>query len=33
MGMVIVNAHLLDIDLEEAIYKKWISKEWNKTEK
>ena len=25
-GMVIVNAHLLDIDLEKAIYKKWIDK-------
>ncbi len=28
VGMAITNAHLLDIDLEEAIYKKWISKEW-----
>ena len=27
LGMVIVNAHLLDIDLEEAINKKWIDKE------
>lgn len=27
LGMVIVNAYLLDIDLEEAIDKKWINKE------
>jgi len=27
LGMVIVNAHLLDIDLEKAIAKKWIKKE------
>lgn len=27
IGMVVVNAHLLDIDLEEAIDKKWIKKE------
>lgn len=27
LGMVIVNAHLLGIDLEEAINKKWINKE------
>jgi len=27
IGMVMVNAHLLGIDLEEAIDKKWISKE------
>ena len=27
LGMVIVNAHLLDIDLEDAIDKKWINKE------
>ncbi|MFH0798192.1 MAG: hypothetical protein V1906_02150 [Candidatus Woesearchaeota archaeon] len=27
VGMVIVNAYLLDIDLEEAINKKWIGKE------
>lgn len=33
IGLVVVNAHLLNIDLEEAIYKKWITKEWNKTEK
>lgn len=26
MGMVIVNAHLMRIDLEEAIDKKWINK-------
>ena len=26
-GMVIVNAHLLGVDLEEAINKKWIDKE------
>lgn len=30
VGMVMVNAHLLGIDLEEAIDKKWISKEWLK---
>ena len=30
VGMAMVNAHLLDIDLEEAIDKKWISKEWLK---
>lgn len=28
IGMVMVNAHLLGIDLEEAIDKKWISREW-----
>jgi NTP pyrophosphatase (non-canonical NTP hydrolase) len=28
VGMAMVNAHLLGIDLEEVIYKKWISKEW-----
>ena len=27
VGMAIVNAHLVDIDLEEAIDKKWINKE------
>ena len=27
VGMAIVNAYLLGIDLEEAIYKKWINKE------
>ncbi len=27
VGMAIVNAHLLDIDLEEAISKKWINRE------
>src|SRR4030042_5034595 len=27
LGMVIVNAYLLDIDLEEAINRKWIDKE------
>lgn len=27
VGMAIVYAHLLDIDLEEAIDKKWINKE------
>lgn len=27
MGMVIVNAHLLGIDLMDAIDKKWINKE------
>ena len=26
LGMVIVNAHLLDIDLEKSIDKKWIKK-------
>ncbi len=30
VGMVMVNAYLLEIDLEEAIDKKWISKEWLK---
>ena len=30
VGMAMLNAHLLDIDLEEAIDKKWISKEWLK---
>lgn len=27
VGMTIINAHLLGIDLEEAIDKKWINKE------
>ena len=27
IGMIIVNAHLLGIDLEDAIDKKWINKE------
>ncbi len=27
VGMAMVNAHLLGIDLEEAIDKKWINKE------
>jgi len=27
MGMIMVNAHLLDIDLEEALEKKWFKKE------
>ena len=27
VGLAIVNAHLLDIDLEEAIDKKWINRE------
>ena len=26
VGMAMVNAHLLDIDIEEAINKKWINK-------
>ncbi len=30
IGMTIVNAHLLGINLEEAIDKKWIDKEWLK---
>lgn len=30
VGMAIVNANIFDIDLEEAIYKKWISREWIK---
>lgn len=30
VGMAIINAYLLGIDLEEAIEKKWISKEWLK---
>lgn len=29
-GMVMVNAHLLDIDLEEAINNKWINRSWIK---
>jgi len=33
VGMAIVNAHLLGIDLEEAIDKKWINKEWINSEK
>ena len=27
VGMAIVNAHLLDIDLEDAIIRKWFKKE------
>jgi len=27
VGMAIVNAHLLGIDLEEALDKKWIHRE------
>jgi NTP pyrophosphatase (non-canonical NTP hydrolase) len=27
LGMIMVNAYLLDIDLEEAITKKWINRE------
>ncbi|MBU4274433.1 hypothetical protein KKE19_01320 [Patescibacteria group bacterium] len=27
LGMIIVNAYLLDIDLEDAINRKWINKE------
>ena len=27
VGLAILNAHLLDIDLEDAIDKKWINKE------
>jgi len=30
LGMVIINANLFNIDLEEAINKKWITKEWYK---
>jgi len=30
IGLAIVNAYLLGIDLEEAIDKKWIDKEWIK---
>jgi NTP pyrophosphatase (non-canonical NTP hydrolase) len=26
IGLVMVNAHLLDVDLEEAINKKWIKR-------
>ena len=29
LGMVMVNAHLLNIDLEKAITKKWISRKKN----
>ena len=32
VGMAIVNAHLLGIDLENAIDKKWINKESPKTQ-
>lgn len=28
VGMAMVNANLLGIDLEEAIDKKWITREW-----
>ena len=28
VGIAMLNAHLLDIDLEEAITKKWITREW-----
>lgn len=27
LGMIIINAHLLDIDLEKALREKWINKE------
>jgi NTP pyrophosphatase (non-canonical NTP hydrolase) len=30
LGMLIVNAHLLNIDLEDAVNKKWITREWIK---
>ncbi len=30
LGMLIVNAHLLGIDLEDAVYRKWITREWVK---
>ena len=30
LGMLIVNAHLLGVDLEDAINKKWITREWIK---
>lgn len=30
LGMIIVNANLLNIDLEDAINKKWITREWIK---
>jgi len=30
VGMAIVNAKLFDIDLEEALIKKWITREWIK---
>lgn len=30
ISLAIVNAHLLGIDVEEAIDKKWIGKEWPK---
>jgi NTP pyrophosphatase (non-canonical NTP hydrolase) len=30
LGMLIVNAHLLNIDLEDAVIKKWITREWIK---
>ncbi len=28
VGLAMLNAHVLGIDLEEAIDKKWISQEW-----
>ena len=28
VGLAIVNANLIGIDLEEALVKKWVSKEW-----
>ena len=27
LGMVVVNAHLMGVDLEDAVNKKWINKE------
>ncbi|MDD2732084.1 MAG: MazG nucleotide pyrophosphohydrolase domain-containing protein [Candidatus Pacebacteria bacterium] len=33
LGMLMVVAYLLDIDLEEAVTKKWITREWVKNEK
>jgi NTP pyrophosphatase (non-canonical NTP hydrolase) len=32
-GTVMVISSLMDIDLEDAINKKWITKEWIKSEK
>lgn len=32
VGMAIVAAHVMDIDLEEAIVKKWIDLEWIRRE-
>ncbi len=33
VGLAMLNAHLLGIDLEEALAKKWITREWIKESK